>query len=84
MSLDNLRQLITQLEAATGDEDFDGLAFLDEKIAEVSERIARSRRFLKTLREARDALSARPVDHWVPFAQVWRKGAFPCQSRRNS
>ena len=60
LTLDDLQTLMQQLDCETGNEDFDGLAFLDAKIVEVSERITRSRRFLKTLQEARDALERAP------------------------
>jgi DNA-binding transcriptional MerR regulator len=43
------------------DDGFDGLAFLDAKIAEVQARIARSKRFLATLRQTRIALEHSPL-----------------------
>ena len=60
LTLDDLQLLMQQLDQETGNEDFDGLAFLDAKIAEVSGRIARSRRFLATLKQARIALEQAP------------------------
>lgn len=59
MTLADLTVLIGQLDAETG-EDFDGFAFLDQKIAVVEERIAMSKRFLQTLRETKTALKRAP------------------------
>lgn len=41
-------------------EGFDGIAFLDARIAEVETRIKRSQKFLETLRTTRTALIAAP------------------------
>ena len=60
MTLDDLTRLMAQLDAFTGDEDFDGIAFLDARIGEVVCRIRRSRKFLATLRTARAALHKAP------------------------
>lgn len=59
MTLADLTVLIGQLDAETG-EDFDGFAFLDQKITEVEERIAMSKRFLETLRDTKKALKRAP------------------------
>ena len=60
LSLDDFQVLMQQLDQEIGNEDFDGLAFLDAKITEVSARIRQSQRFLKTLRQTRDALERSP------------------------
>lgn len=56
MTIADLTLFLGQLEAADSD-DFDGVAFLQERIAEVETRIRRSRRFLATLRAAKTALA---------------------------
>ena len=61
MTLADLTVLMSQLAAAY-DDDFDGFAFLDAKIAEVEGRIARSKRFLRTLRQTKKALARAPYD----------------------
>ncbi len=53
MTLADLTVFIAQLGA---DDSVDGEAFLDARIAEVEARIARSKRFMKTLRATRAAL----------------------------
>ncbi|MGR3759943.1 MerR family transcriptional regulator [Roseobacteraceae bacterium NS-SX3] len=60
ISIADLTILLGQLEAADPDS-FDGVAFLDARIAEVEARIGRAGRFLDCLRQARDALEAPPV-----------------------
>lgn len=55
-TLAELRQFITTLQNSS-DPDFDSDAFLDRKIAEVERTIAQSRRFLRTLRQTKDALN---------------------------
>ncbi len=57
MSLADLALFIRQLEDAA-DDDFDAEAFLDLKIVEIENRMARSRQFLETLRATRLALSS--------------------------
>ncbi len=59
LTLAELTVLLGQLEADAG-EDFDGFAFLDARIAEVEARIVRSKRFLATLMQTRDALARAP------------------------
>ncbi|MEK0164166.1 MerR family transcriptional regulator [Phaeobacter sp. JH20_36] len=59
ISIADLAILLSQLEAAEP-ESFDGVAFLDSRIAEVEARIQRAERFLTSLRQARDALEAAP------------------------
>lgn len=59
MSIEELSTFLHQLEVQDGD-NFDGLVFLDQKIAEVEERMKASKRFLLTLQQARDALEAAP------------------------
>ena len=61
VTLADLSILIGQLSAADGD-DFDGDAFLADKIAEVEARIAQSQRFLETLKTTRQALEDAPKD----------------------
>ncbi len=61
VTLADLSILIGQLSAADGD-DFDGDAFLRDKIAEVEARIAQSQRFLETLKTTRQALEDAPRD----------------------
>jgi len=60
LTLDDLVTLMTQLDAHDGDEDFDGLAFLDAKIAEVETRVRQSQKFLRTLKVTREALERAP------------------------
>ena len=60
MTLADVSILMAQLSADAGD-GFDGLDFLDRKIAEVSTRIARATRFLETLQQTRAALEAAPL-----------------------
>ena len=60
MTLEDLMILMTQLDTHDGDEDFDGLAFLDAKIAEVEARLQQSQKFLRTLKATRDALERAP------------------------
>ena len=59
VTLADLAILIGQISAADGD-DFDGDAFLAEKIEEVERRIEQSSRFLDTLKQTRAALAAAP------------------------
>ncbi|RVT86811.1 MerR family transcriptional regulator [Rhodobacteraceae bacterium CCMM004] len=59
LSLDDLVTLMRQLSAADG-ADFDGIAFLDARIAEVEARLARTRRVRDTLRRTRAALIRAP------------------------
>ena len=59
LTLSDLSILLGQL-AAEYDDDFDGFAFLDAKIAEVEERIAMSQKFLETLKVTKDALKHAP------------------------
>ena len=61
MSIGDLTVFLSQLHAAYGD-DFDGFAFLDEKIRETEERIAASERFLDVLTRTRDALEVAPFE----------------------
>lgn len=56
MTIEDLSQFLRQLEALDGD-DFDGVAFLEQKIAEVKARIAASRRFLRALEQTCQAIS---------------------------
>lgn len=56
MTIADLTLFLGQLEAADA-EDFDGEAFLTDRITEVEARIRRSRRFLTALRAARTALA---------------------------
>jgi DNA-binding transcriptional MerR regulator len=51
-----LRRFMQQLDAASTT-DFDGEAFLQQKIEEVEENIRRSHRFLETLKAAKAALA---------------------------
>ncbi len=62
MSIDDLTTLIRQLEFQDND-DFDGDAFLAEKIQAVENRIEASNRFLSTLIQAREALKNAPFEH---------------------
>lgn len=55
-TLAELRQFIATLENSS-DPDFDSDAFLDRKISEVERTIAQSRRFLRTLKQTKDALN---------------------------
>ena len=61
MTLADLIVLMRQLSDQF-DDSFDGLAFLDAKIVEVEDRIARSERFLQTLHQTRSALVRAPYD----------------------
>ena len=61
LSIGDLAIFLGQLAAEDAD-DFDGDAFLAEKIAEVATRIAASERFLQTLRETRHALAIAPYN----------------------
>ena len=61
MTLADLIVLMRQLSDQF-DDSFDGLAFLDAKIVEVEDRIARSERFLQTLHRTRSALVRAPYD----------------------
>ncbi len=56
MTIADISMLLGQLDAADV-EDFDGEAFLQERIQEVEARIERSQRFLASLRAAKDALA---------------------------
>lgn len=60
LTLDELLQLMRQMDGLTDDEEFDGLAFLDHKINETKARIAASQRFLRTLKQTREALERAP------------------------
>ena len=61
MSIGDLTVFLSQLHAAYGD-DFDGDAFLVEKIRETEERIAASVRFLEVLKQTREALEMAPFE----------------------
>ncbi len=54
-----LREFLRQMDRVMSDE-FDGEAFLQQKIDEVEENIRRSRRFLKTLKATQLALERSP------------------------
>ena len=54
-TLSELATFIAQLEAS-GETDFDGEAFLQQKIAEVEDNIRSSRKFLRTLKLTKKAL----------------------------
>ena len=56
LSVSDLALFIRQLEDAS-ETDFDAGAFLDLKIVEIENRIARSLRFVETLKATRDALA---------------------------
>jgi len=56
LSIADLVLFIKQLNTASAD-DFDAEVFLQTKINEIEERIRRSRKFLKTLKDTRDAMS---------------------------
>lgn len=60
MSLEDLSLLLRQIEAMEAD-DFDGVAFLTQKMKEVEARITAATRFLATLQQARDALEIAPL-----------------------
>ena len=60
LTLEELTNLMADIDRASEDEAFDGLEFLDRKIAEVEMRLKRSRLFLKTLRQTRSALERAP------------------------
>ena len=59
MTIEDLTIFLKQLEMQDSDQ-FDGDAFLAEKIEEVERRIAASTRFLETLKQAREALELAP------------------------
>ncbi|UOA28449.1 MerR family transcriptional regulator [Pseudosulfitobacter sp. DSM 107133] len=59
MSIHDLSKFMRQLEAQDTD-DFDGDAFLADKIVEIEDRIQASKRFLATLQQTRVALAAAP------------------------
>ncbi len=61
MSIDDLALLIRQLEEQDV-EGFDGDAFLSAKIAEIERRIDASKRFVATLRQAKEALARAPFE----------------------
>ena len=61
MTLADVAMLMAQMDAEVSD-DFDGIAFLDRKIDEVSARLGRAERFLETLKQTRAALLAAPYD----------------------
>ncbi len=55
-TISELKSFMRQLDKASTT-DFDGEAFLQQKIEEVEENIRRSKRFLKTLKKAKAALA---------------------------
>lgn len=59
MSIGDVAILLSQLDAID-DEDLDGIAFLDARIAETKARIAASARFLNVLHQTRAALIRAP------------------------
>ena len=59
LSLEDLETFIQQFDAHDPS-DFDGDAFLDQKIDEIERRIAASEEFLKTLRQTKKALHDSP------------------------
>ena len=61
LTIADLTLFIAGLKAESG-ETFDGLAFLDRRIAEAEARRARIDRFITTLRQTRDALERAPFD----------------------
>ena len=61
MTLADVSILLAQMEAVPT-EDFDGLAFLDDKIADVQARLDRATTFLETLKATRAALARAPYD----------------------
>ena len=61
LSVADLQLLIRHMEART-DASFNAEAFFDHRIAEVSQSIERSRRFLKLLKQAKAALKAAAHD----------------------
>ena len=61
MTIEDLTMILKQLELQDDDQ-FDGDAFLTEKIREVESRIEASSRFLRTLKQTRIALKRAPHD----------------------
>lgn len=61
MSIEDLTLFLKQLDAHDNDH-FDGDEFLAKKIQEIETRIAASKRFLKTLKQTRQALAKAPID----------------------
>ena len=61
MSIGDLTMFLSQMRAVY-DDDFDGFAFLDEKIRETEERIAASERCLEVLVRTREALEVAPFE----------------------
>ena len=61
MTIEDLTMFLNQLDAQDS-ENFDGDAFLAQKIEEVEKRIEASSRFLNTLKQARVALEYAPFD----------------------
>ena len=59
LSIASLSLFIRELEDAS-DTEFDAAAFLDLKILEIENRIARSLRFVDTLKATRNALEGKP------------------------
>ncbi len=55
LTIAEFSMILAQLNAQT-DDDFDGEAFLTEKITQVQTRIEQSKRFLTTLKQTRKAL----------------------------
>ena len=60
MTLGDVMIFLSQLGAA--EDGFDGITFLDQKIAEVEDRQRQARLFLKTLRQTRAALIRATVE----------------------
>ena len=60
VSLGDIAMLVSQMHAEYS-EDFDGDAFLAQKIDEIEARIAASTRFLEMLKQTRDALRRAPL-----------------------
>ena len=61
MTIADLSLFLGALNAQAGEE-FDGIAFLDDQIAQAEARLTRTRRFLATLRQTRAALIHAPYD----------------------
>ncbi|MFA3919631.1 MerR family transcriptional regulator [Ruegeria hyattellae] len=61
MSIADVILFLSQLEAADSD-DFDGEAFLQARIDEITYRIKRSERFLDSLRRAQQVLATPPTE----------------------